>query len=1165
MGAMERGIDVDNEAGVVVIGDGNDVVLGTGAAVRSAYREQVRRIAPPELVGREEELAELAEFCRTGTGYRWWRADAWAGKTALMASFALAPPPGVRIVPFFVTARLGAQNDVVAYVDVVLEQLAELAGEGLPALLTAATREAHLLRLYASAAEACAARGERLVLLVDGLDEDRGVTTGPDAHSIAALLPYGALDLPVVVSGRLNPPLPPDVPGNHPLRDPSIVRLLESSPKARAIRSEAERELKHFVEGGGLPYELLGLLTAAGGGLTADDLAELTGEIPYRVRDVLRTGPGRTFGLRGEAYLLAHEELVTGAREMLGARELGRWRAGLHDWAESWSERGWPDGTPEYLLHGYVPMLRATGDVDRAIACALDVVRHDRLLVATGGDGAALTEVRAAETLVAARGDRPDLVATLLRLAIRRDGLELRGGLVPPEVAAGWAAVGEPDRGLALARGVGAPRVVRALCTVAERLLARGDRAAAEEIAAEAEARAQDSGDLFARDDATARTARLLLALDAPERAERQIRRITDENERAPLLRGLVAEYGKGGAYERALRAAAEESHEYPRALARAETVGDLVRAGRVEEAERAVREPESNRAVRAFVLIRASADLDRAGHPERGAATLAEGLREWEEIRQEGAVRLGRELREALVAVGEFDRARRPHHDPVLSRDASGYAVALARQGEWERAWDVVDELPGGREQVMNDFARVLADAGDLDGAEEVDREAPGYVHDLWETIATGRLARDETDAVEAIAGRLTGSARGFELIGELVARMVAAGRVEQARAVVARMSGPEHELRLSAPLIGRAAEALHDAGHTAEARELLGRAEERSRRPSRSDTVRRLARIARALAPTELRERARLLLDAVDPHEDRYHRSVTRALLAVGEPVRALEHALVVDEFDQLFLVAEVVGGLVAAGERDVVERVLRERGHYQEDVMAAARAHLDAGAVDTAAAYALRLDLDVDVAGVRAEVAEALGRLGRRAEADRWLDEAVEAAWPRVATTAVMLPSVVRAQLALGRRDEAHALLRKATWAWTHHYGRLQPEHLLRAWVLFGAYDSAVELALSLPRGTTDRALSLLAVDLARAGRFEQAETVLAGLHHLGPGCAEGYTVLAVEHPDPAEARRLTGLALSLGPWYDALPAVLATAPDAVDLVLAEADRLRRALEV
>lgn len=83
---------------------------------------------------RETELAALAAFCTAESGptYKWWRAEAWAGKTALLSWFALNPPAGVRIVPFFITARLGAQNDAVAYVDVVLEQLAELVGEGLP-------------------------------------------------------------------------------------------------------------------------------------------------------------------------------------------------------------------------------------------------------------------------------------------------------------------------------------------------------------------------------------------------------------------------------------------------------------------------------------------------------------------------------------------------------------------------------------------------------------------------------------------------------------------------------------------------------------------------------------------------------------------------------------------------------------------------------------------------------------------------------------------------------------------------------------------------------------------------------------------------------------------------------------------------------------------------
>ncbi|GGS32103.1 hypothetical protein AB0E75_27970 [Streptomyces griseoviridis] len=57
------------------------------------------------------------------------------------------------------------------------------------------------------------------MLVVDGLDEDRGVTAGPDAHSIATLLPrvppYG---MRVIVAGRPYPPVPGDVHADQPLR-----------------------------------------------------------------------------------------------------------------------------------------------------------------------------------------------------------------------------------------------------------------------------------------------------------------------------------------------------------------------------------------------------------------------------------------------------------------------------------------------------------------------------------------------------------------------------------------------------------------------------------------------------------------------------------------------------------------------------------------------------------------------------------------------------------------------------------------------------------------------------------------------------------------------------------------------------------------------------------
>ena len=97
-----------------------------------------------------------------------------------MSTFVLHPPAEVRVVAFFITARLGAQDTRKAFTEVVLEQLAELLGQDLPSL-TAATRDAHLLGMLEQAAGVCSRRGERLILVVDGLDEDRGVITGQDA------------------------------------------------------------------------------------------------------------------------------------------------------------------------------------------------------------------------------------------------------------------------------------------------------------------------------------------------------------------------------------------------------------------------------------------------------------------------------------------------------------------------------------------------------------------------------------------------------------------------------------------------------------------------------------------------------------------------------------------------------------------------------------------------------------------------------------------------------------------------------------------------------------------------------------------------------------------------------------------------------------------------
>ncbi|MFJ3581579.1 hypothetical protein ACIPPS_04960 [Streptomyces sp. NPDC090127] len=787
----KQSVAVGGDAGIVVTGSHNQVV--TASPVRSAYGQQVRRLAPEELVGRDAELAALTDFCtgRSGPSYAWWRAEAWAGKTALLSWFALHPPQGVRIVPFFITARLGAQNDAVAYVDVVLEQLAELAGEGLPALLTAATREAHLLRLYGEAARACARRGERLVLLVDGLDEDRGVTTGPDAHSIASLLPT---DLPVIVSGRLNPPLPADVPPGHPLQDPAIVRLLEPSPYARAIRAEAERELKRLLESAGTAGDVLALLTAAGGGLTADDLAELTGEVPYRVKDLLRTGPGRTFALVGQSYILAHEELAVHAREMLGERELHRRRGTLHTWAEEWRAKGWPEGTPEYLLRGYVSMLRTAGDLDRMLTCALDEARHDRMMEETGGDVLAFEEIRMTEE-ACVRAGVPDLV-DVVRLVIRREELEGRNGNVQGTLPWAWASLGQDRRAEALAHSI--PSLdwrALALVDIGVVYLDRGDPVDAVRVWEDAEALA-----------------------DLPDYSG------ADEWEVA--LAQLSIGWARAGRLDRAERLATGLVEPADRAVALPGVAGECARAGDAERVERLA--TAAGPAGEALVRVRVALELSWAGRGGEAAAHLA---------RADAAVAASdtpAEVFDLLTSMGEDERAR-----AVARTHAADPNVALAeiRWAAGRGRYDLAEELARAmddvrhRSEALAVLVAALADTGRLDRAEALARERadeafPDHLLEpLVESIArTGDFARARALACAVAPTDPVQHA----LVRGVVAAVVAAGGerrlVREAASVVAEVEARMRVARPGGSLdVLETARCLAEVGCGDEARSLL------------------------------------------------------------------------------------------------------------------------------------------------------------------------------------------------------------------------------------------------------------------------------------------------------------------------------------------------------
>ena len=400
---------------------------------------------------------------------------------------------------FFITARLAAQDTREAFTEVLAEQLAALLGQTLPAVLPEATREAYLLGLLSQAAAACQEAGRRLVLVVDGLDEDRGVTTGPDAHSIAGLLPADPpAGMRVIVAGRPNPPVPDDVPDWHPLRDPAIIRPLAGSPHARDVQRLGRQELQRLLRGSQAEQDVLGLLAAARGGLTARDLADLAGFSLWQVEDILHTAAGRTLqsrpsllnpAARPEVYLLGHEELQAVATDYLSG-SLAGYRDRLHSWAAGWRARKWPAQTPEYLLVGYFRLLADIGDLPRMTELAGDLARHDRMRDLTGGDAAALAEARTALDRIADRDD-PDL-ASALALACYRDHLRDRNGRMPVGLPAVWATLGQLPRAEALAWSITTPDSrALALAQVAGALARAGQHQQAEATARQAEAAAR--------------------------------------------------------------------------------------------------------------------------------------------------------------------------------------------------------------------------------------------------------------------------------------------------------------------------------------------------------------------------------------------------------------------------------------------------------------------------------------------------------------------------------------------------------------------------------------------------------------------------------------------------------------------------------------------------
>jgi tetratricopeptide (TPR) repeat protein len=1138
----------------VQIGDGNfqvNLFVPTSAAARSGYLYQVRALAPATLKDRHTELAELRAFC-TGPDagdYLWWCGEAWAGKTALLSSFVLDPPPAVCVISFFVTARFAAQNDRNAFLDLVIEQLAVLLDEQVPEHLTPATRASHFWAALDAAAVACRERGQRLVLVVDGLDEDQGAAE----HSIAALLPaHPPAGMRIVVAGRSNPPPPADLPEGHPLLDPAVKQVLAASPRARVIRRDALSDLMGLLDGPSAGRELLGLVTAAGGGLSVQDLAELTGRPGWEIEESLRSKKGRTFGRRPsaaassghEVFILAHEELQQIAIERLGAPGLAEYRQLLHTWAEGYQQENWPAVTPEYLSVGYFRMLRSVGDLPRMTSCALDQTRHEWMLAVTGADAAALDEIATVQGAIA-DCDAPDLRAAAV-LAVRRGKLAHRNWHLPANLPAVWVYLGRPWRAEAQARSIPLlPDQCDALCMVIRALLESGDRSRARALVEELTIRATDVTSTnpessLSRDQVI----RSLAESGCCDEAKALADAVTDPRQRSHVLGEIAVAFARAGKIAQAEELAVRSSD---RMWALREAAVALARAGKFTQAEEIVgRINDSNEQSMAVEQI--VRRLVAAGKPRRAEEVANRYGPSGSQVRftlaKGAAVSVGPGEQEfSLLArtVAKFNRdvaASREGWRPMGNMDEKFAEVvnvmaAIGKVGEHE-AWklgELARTLTVAQEEAaaLAEVARAWALARSFERAEEVVREAEALARSITipsqEEIDLSAISRACAQA--GYNERAEELARGIPVafsracaLGVVARAWVNSGQIDRADELARSIVGGDQGDSVS--VLTSIARGWVKEGNLDRARAVLLEAEELARRTgwgSGRPTSNRPSRwIVNVLERTHV-------LDGV-----------ASAWAEIGDPDHAEE---MVRSFDAPHgeALTRLIRMFADRGDVDHAETLVRDCASRGETSLRAlhelARAYAEAG--DITRANAVIRDAEdrtqgiadsFDRAGALVGVMRSWAQVGNRDRAD----------------------TIGRQVLDIARRSPLHGgtFIRSMTDAWVEAADVDRARHMAQ---------QAEGFALSTAkRDGQEWALYYATLAWAEVPEIDHAEELISKITTSSEIKAKALLGLAGK-ATPAHARSLIARALRVDSWSNALDALVTVEPEVLPEIAGE----------
>ena len=834
------------------------------------YLASVRGLVPAGgLQDRDQELRELAAFCWGEEPYLRVCGPAWSGKTALASSLALRPPPGVRVAAYFAFGP-GADSD--AYSQAMREQLAAIA--------EAPTGTAHLDDLLDKAAQRCQENDERLLLVVDGLDEDRG--TGP---SIASQLPLSPPEgVRVLVTGRRHPGIPDHVPSAHPLRT-CRIRDLTANAHTKHLEYEAKDDFKRLIQSHPGSDRPLGVLAAAQGGLTVDDFVALT-DLPHgEIKTLLGS---RVLTPIADSYQYAHKTLRQMAEQDF-AHRLDEFQASIHSWADSYRDRGWPHDTPAYLLTSYGRLLvEPAADRTRLVDYALDHVRHDRMRGLVGGQSAAVRELTAAQRAVSDEPE-PDLL-TLTRLAITGDRLSQATSPPPVELPALWVGLGQSDRAVTLARSIVDLDVrASALAEVVKAMTERGelsrawtvalsiDRAERKAWALGAVVRARaERGELNVAEDlarSLSETERRVWALAEIARVSRSVE-LLDEAER--LAPSVVDADSQVWAVMALVEAAA--------------SCGDVARAEALVD-----RLPQASQRVRALSGILKA--LSGGDDEDRIRTVMARAERTAESImydrRQDGAMSA---LMSAMARCGEATRAadlaRRLSNRYARSSALSALIYTIAG-GDLTRAVDLADDIPlsARRARVLAGLAKEAAKQNDTVWGVELAEEAQALTHDL---TPQGERARAMIEVAAAFGA--CADPRGEE--------------------VASSIESPHHRIRA---FIAVAGAVLPDHPDLAEA--LAERAEALVHSGTSSgQRVRTLVAITAAVSAGGDLSRAEALALMISDSADR-----TRALSDLVKPIAERDVAWAE------FMIRERLGAEDQEKARVVVARVLVAHGEF------------------------------------------------------------------------------------------------------------------------------------------------------------------------------------------------------------------------------------------